>query len=98
MFRDLKSLGWGWQASRVRRPERVARLLLALALATLRVLATAQRVIQRGHRRVLDDRTRRTLSVFQLGLRALHRCLATDAPVPVTFTFWRETRPRLKLS
>jgi hypothetical protein len=46
LFRDLKSVGWGWQVCRVRDPERVARLLLALA--TLWMLAVTQRVVKRG--------------------------------------------------
>jgi hypothetical protein len=98
LFRDLKSLGWGWHASRVRCPERVERLLLALALATLWVLVTAQRVIKRGQRARLDDHSRRTLSRFRLGLNAIHRALATDQPIRVSFTFWRTTHSAPKLS
>lgn len=56
LFRDLKDLGWQWQQSRVRRPERVARLLLVLALATLWIVALAQRVVGRGWRPLLEAR------------------------------------------
>jgi hypothetical protein len=92
LFRDLKSFGWGWQRSRVRDPRRVERLVLALAIATLWMLATGQRVVKRGWRRQLDDRSRRTLSYFQLGRCWIQRCLANDDPVPVWLTFWREIR------
>ena len=98
LFRDLKSFGWGWQACRVRDPVRVARLLLALALATLWMLAVAQRVIKRGWRRLVDDRARRTLSHFQLGRRWIARCLANDDPSPIGLSLWREVRPFPKLS
>lgn len=88
LFRDLKGMGWQWQSSRVRQPERVARLVLVLALATLWMAALAQRVLRRGWRVRVEERCRRCYSVFQLGLRYLRRCLATDAHVPITFHLW----------
>jgi hypothetical protein len=88
LFRDLKSFGWQWQQSRVRRPERVERLLLLLAVATLWVCCTSQRVLRRGRRRLLEERSRRCYSRFQLGLRWVHRQLATDGPVACTLTLW----------
>lgn len=98
LFRDLKSFGWQWQRSRVRRPERVDRLLLVLALATLWVAALAQRVIKRGLRPLLEARSRRSHSYFQLGLRWVRRCLANADPFPVTFSLWTESTAPLKLS
>jgi hypothetical protein len=85
LFRDLKGLGWHWEQSRLRRPERVERLLLVLTLATLWMLGLGQRVLRRGRRRQLEDRRRRCYSLFQLGLRWLRRCLANDQHVLVTF-------------
>ena len=85
LFRDLKGLGWHWEQSRLRRPERVERLLLVLALATLWMLGLGQRVLRRGARPLLEARARRCYSVFQLGLRWLRRCLTNDQPVQVTF-------------
>jgi hypothetical protein len=98
LFRDLKSFGWQWQRSRVRRPERVERLLLALALATLWVVCLAQRVLRRGWRPLLEERSRRCYSTFQLGLRWLTRQLATDQPVHCSFHLWAESTAPLKLS
>ena len=86
LFRDLKSFGWQWQDSRLRLPDRVDRLLLVLALATLWVDALAQHVLRRQLRPLLQDRSRRCYSYFQLGLRWLRRCLANDQPVPCTFS------------
>jgi hypothetical protein len=88
LFRDLKSFGWQWDKSRVRRPERVERLLVLLALATLWVCCTSQRVIRRGQRRLLEERSRRCYSRFQLGLRWIHRQFATDGPITCLLTLW----------
>ena len=98
LFRDLKGMGWQWQASRVRQPERVARLILVLALATLWMLALAQRVIRRGWRPLVEARSRRTCSIFQVGLRYLRRCLATGTPIPVHWALFPIHHPALKLS
>lgn len=81
LFRDLKSLGWGWDQSRVRTPRRVERLLLVLALATLWMIALAQQVIATGQRGWVEDRPGR-LSRFRLGCAYLDRLLANDDPVP----------------
>ncbi len=98
LFRDLKSFGWKWQRSRVCRPERVERLLLVLALANLWVVCLAQRVLRRGWRPLLEERSRRCYSTFQVGLRWIKRCLATDQPVHCTLYLWAETPAPLKLS
>jgi hypothetical protein len=78
VFRALKSFGWQWQRSRVRQPERVERLLLVLALATLWLAALAQRVLKRGWRPLLEERSRRCYSTFHLGLRWLTRLLTNE--------------------
>ncbi|HEY7850557.1 MAG TPA: hypothetical protein VIC27_10865 [Ktedonobacterales bacterium] len=76
----------------------MARLVLVLALATLWMLALAQRVVRRGWRPLVEARSRRDCSVFQRGLRSLRRCLANDLPVPVTWSLFPVTHPPLKLS
>jgi len=91
LFRDLKSFGWGWQQSRVQVPARVERLLLVLALATFWVFCIAQRVIKTGKRYLLEPRSRRTYSHFQLGLRFIKRLLSNDGAVPVLFHLWTES-------
>jgi hypothetical protein len=97
-FRDWKSSGWNWQKSRVRQPERVDRLLLVLALATLWMAALAQRLLRRGQRRLLEAASRRCYSYFQLSLRYLDRLLALDRPIPVSLHLLPEARAPVKLS
>lgn len=73
-FRDFKSGGWQWQRSRVRVPERAARLWLVLVLAyawmvVFGLWALAGQAWRRG---VVRGSARRG-SVFQVGLR-VYRC------------------------
>jgi hypothetical protein len=82
LFRDLKSFGWQWQDSRLQLPDRVDRLLLVLALATLWIHALAQYVLRHHLRPLLEDRSRSCYSYFQLGLRWFRRCLASDHAPP----------------
>lgn len=88
LFRDLKSMGWQWNRCRVHDPERVARWLVVLALATLWMLALAQRCIRSGARYLVDDRSRRRLSHFHLALAWVDRLRANDRPVPCVLSFY----------
>lgn len=96
LFRDLKGLGWGWDKSRVRAPERVTRLVAVLALATLWAAALGQRVLRDGRRPLLEDRGRRCYSRFQLGLRWAKRLAATGGHLPCILRL--RVEPPLKLS
>jgi hypothetical protein len=72
-FRDDKSVGFDWDASRVREPAHMDRLLLVLQLAACFVLAQGVFVLQHRQRHVLERPDRRTLSLFSLGLRWIDR-------------------------
>jgi hypothetical protein len=97
-LRDSKRLGFDWGHSRIRKPERVERLLLVLALALLWLLATTQRVVRRGQRRLVDSPGRRTLSEVEVGRRWLHRRLTLDQRVPCYLSFLAIHAAPLKLS
>jgi hypothetical protein len=67
---------------RLRHPERIARLMLAVALAYLWLCSLGVRLI---HRAKLVDRTgRRDRSVFTIGRQRLNRLLKLDQPIPVS--------------
>lgn len=78
-FRDDKSGGFDLEHTRLQHPERVNRLLLATAIATLWCHELGEFVLKRGEalRCQVDPSSQRTLSLFQLGLRWLKRFLAT---------------------
>lgn len=78
-FRDDKSGGFDIAHTRLQHPERLERLLLAVAIATLWCHELGEFVLAQGEacRREIDPGTERELSIFQLGLRWLKRCVAT---------------------
>ena len=88
-FRALKGMGWHWERTRRTDPDRVARHLLVLAVATLWALATGTRAEDAEARGVApanlrtappppaaDRRRRRRLSVFARGVAWLRWQLA----------------------
>ena len=78
-FRDDKSGGFDLEHTRLQHAERVNRLLLATAIATLWCHELGEFVLKHGDdfRRLIDPSFQRTLSLFQLGFRWLKRSLAT---------------------
>jgi len=85
-FRALKGVGWKWEHTRRRDPQRIARYWLILAVATLWTLATGTRVEEAAELKVaparlqrpatgLVRRRRRIASVFAVGLRRLQHQL-----------------------
>ena len=79
-FRDDKSGGFDLEHTRLQHAQRVDHLLLAIAIATLWCHELGEFVLKHGDdfRRQIDPSFQRTLSLFQLGLRWLKRCLAAS--------------------
>jgi hypothetical protein len=78
-FRDDKSGGFDMAHTKLQHSERLERLLLAVAIATLWCHELGEQVLAQGEasRREIDPGPQRELSIFQLGLRWLKRCVAT---------------------
>ncbi len=79
-FRDDQSGGFDMEHTQLQHPERLERLLLALALATIWCHELGAYVLAQGEpcRREIDPGAERELSLFQLGLRWLKRCVSTS--------------------
>jgi hypothetical protein len=79
-FRDDKSGGFDMAHTRLQHADRLERLLLALAIATLWCHELGEHIFEQGEgaRRAIDPGPTRELSVFQLGLRWLKRCVSTN--------------------
>lgn len=78
-FRDDKSGGFDLEHTRLQHAQRLEHLLLALAIATLWCHELGEFVLKQGEsfRCQIDPSFKRSLSLFQLGLRWLERCLVT---------------------
>lgn len=86
-FRDDKSGGFDMAHTRLHHADRLERLLLALAIATLWCHELGEHVLAEGEmaRRAIDPGPTRELSLFQLGLRWLKRCVSTNIRVLPAF-------------
>lgn len=86
-FRDDKSGGFDMEHTRLQHAERIDHLLLAMAIATLWCHELGEFVLKQGDdsRCQVDPAYKRTLSLFQLGLRWLKRALATGIHVLPSF-------------
>lgn len=76
-FRDDKSAGFAMDHTKLNDAARIERVLLAVAIATLWCHELGEEVLATERRRRVDPGWKRELSIFQLGLRWLARCLAT---------------------
>jgi hypothetical protein len=75
MFKDFKNngRGFGLELTGVRHADRLARLLLALALVYTWLLLWGAYVIASGQQQLVDNVRKPTLSLFQTGLRFVLR-------------------------
>jgi len=85
VFRDWQSGGFHLDQTGIDDRERLARLLIVLALAYLWLVSIGRWVVKRGYRRLLDDGTARNwhFSLFQLGVGWLERRHSYTLPLPV---------------
>lgn len=67
MYSDMKTRGFDLHKTRLRSPERIERLILAIAIIYLWFLALGSWVVKNGLRAQIDRPDRRDLSYFRLG-------------------------------
>jgi hypothetical protein len=75
MFKDYKNDGWGFglELTGLQHQDRLARLLLALALVYVWLLLWGAHAVATGQNRLVDNLRRPMLSLFQTGLRLVNR-------------------------
>jgi hypothetical protein len=83
MFGDFKANGVDLAGTRLRSPDRLSRLTLAVALLFCWCITTGFQVIKKGQRNLIDRSDRRDLSIFQIGWRFLIRQVTNESPVAV---------------
>jgi hypothetical protein len=75
MFGDMKKHGFDLERTMLRHFERLSRLTLAVALLYVWLISVGTRTIRDGLRHMVDRNERRDLSIFQIGLRFIERCV-----------------------
>lgn len=85
VFRDWQSGGFHLDRCGITDRDRVARLLLPLAIAYLWLVSLGRWVVKRGYRRLIDDGTARMwhYSLFQLGVGWKERLASYTLAIPV---------------
>ena len=81
MFGDFKKHGFDLEGTMLRNPPRLSRLTLAVAFLYVWLLSVGGRTIRAGLRHFVDRKDRRDLSLFQIGLRFVDRCLLHALPL-----------------
>ena len=75
MFGDMKKHGFDLEASMLRSFLRLSRLTLAVAFLYLWLISVGTHTIHAGKRHFVDVKSRRDLSIFQIGMRTIERAL-----------------------
>lgn len=87
VFRDWQSGGFHLDACGLTDTDRVVRLRLVLAIASLWLVSLGRWVVKRGYRRMIDDGSARHwhFSLFQLGVGWKEHLASYTLPLPVLF-------------
>lgn len=85
LFGDVKGHGFDLQTCRLRHPQRIDRLMLAVALAYLWICFLGATAIMFGLAKCVDRTDRRDRSLFTIGRLWLNRLLKLDKPILVGF-------------
>lgn len=84
MFGDLKKHGFDLECTMLRHFERLSRLTLAVALIYVWLVSIGTRTVRDGLRDLVDRNDRRDLSIFQIGLRFIERCVTNALTFRIT--------------
>lgn len=85
MYGDMKGHGFDLEATHLQDVDRIARLVLAVCLTFVWLVALGSWVVKRGLRHFVDHKSRRDKSYFRIGWDWLARCLRLDKPFPFRF-------------
>lgn len=83
MFGDMKGHGFNLELSRLRTPERLSRLTLAVCILYVWLVSTGEYVLSHGLNTEVDRTDRQDLSIFRLGWDWINRRLTFDDPIPI---------------
>ena len=89
MFGDFKKHGFDLEQTRLCHCQRLSRLTMAVAILYVWFVSVGTRTIHAGNRHLVDRNDRRDLSVFQIGLRIIERCLTNALSFNISLCSFR---------
>ena len=89
MFGDMKKHGFDLESSMLRSFLRLSRLTLAVAFLYLWLIATGTYAVHAGIRHLVDVKSRRDLSLFQIGMRLIERAVTNAYLIRFSLCFYR---------
>ena len=89
MFGDFKKHGFDLEKTKLCHFQRLSRLTLAVAILYVWLVSVGTQTIHSGVRHLVDRNDRRDLSIFQIGLRLIERCLINAIPIKIPLCSYR---------
>jgi len=89
MYGDFKKHGFDLERTMLRHFLRLSRLTLAVAILYVWLVSVGTCTIRSGLRNLVDRSDRRDLSIFQIGLRFIERCLTNAIPFHISLCSFR---------
>jgi hypothetical protein len=88
MFGDMKKHGFDLESTMLRHFDRLSRLTLAVSILYVWLISVGTSVVRKGLRTLVDRNDRRDLSIFQIGLRSIERCLINSMPFKISLCLY----------
>jgi hypothetical protein len=89
MFGDFKKHGFDLEKTKLSHFQRLSRLTLAVAILYVWMVSIGTQTVHSGNRHLVDRKDRRDLSIFQIGLRFVERCLTNALPIRISLCSYR---------
>jgi len=89
MFGDFKKHGFDLEKTKLCHFQRLSRLTLAVAILYVWIVSRGTQTVHAGKRHLVDRNDRRDLSIFQIGLRIIERCLTNALPIGISLCSYR---------
>jgi hypothetical protein len=89
MFGDFKKHGFDLEKTKLCHFQRLSRLTLAVAILYVWLVSIGTQTVHSGKRHLVDRHDRRDLSIFQIGLRFIERCLTNALPIKISLCSYR---------
>lgn len=85
MYGDMKGHGFDLEATHMRNPDRLSRLVLGVCLVYVWLISLGSWVVKSGQRHLVDKKSRRDKSYFRIGWSWLKRCLSQGQSLKLRF-------------